>query len=110
MKWISSDGTTSDGLRLQLLQTVRIGCFKFTFIGLSEPKSHDICRLINAMLDNGCIEIGLFAQMLQRWRVAYKLQFSAREELTEEENLAEYAEEFLPFYKELLDKGIMVEL
>ena len=110
MKWVDSDGIPSNELDLGMLKNVKMGCFKFTFIGLSEPVSNNICRLINSMVDNRRIELGIFAQMLQKWRVAYRLQFSANEALSAEENLKIYAEDFLPFYRKMLDKGILIEI
>lgn len=110
MEFITDDGKVEKRLDMRIIEDIRIGFYKFDFVGLSEAQSHNICNLINAMLDNGVIELGCFIRMLKEWRVAYRLQYSSRENLSAEENLKLYAEEFLPFYRKLLDKGLLIEI
>lgn len=111
MKWIiQNSGEVEEKFYMEDISTISFGFYKFEFLKLSERQNNIICKLINDMEDKEAWEIGNFAVDLRLSQIPYRLKYSWQENLSKDKNMELYAKEFLPFYKELLEKNILIEI
>lgn len=106
MKWIDNETKeTMNHFYMKDLQTVKFGHYKFEFKNMTQEQNDIVCKMIDKMGKNDIWEIGSFAIHIHNLNIQYHLTFSTNGEMTKE-NLKEYATEFLPFVKRLIDNGI----
>lgn len=108
--WKDEDGNPVEKMDFSDMKEIRIGFYKFEFIKLTQAQVIELNEEMNEFIKAECWEIGKLVVFFRKARIAYRLKFYPNPKLSKEENLELYGKEFLPFYRELLDKNLLVEV
>lgn len=106
MAWTNDENKSTESLPLQSVREINFGFYHFRLKETNEFQDRVIISTLNQISREKVVKLASFANLLNKLGVDYILTFAPVPALTQEENMTQYATEFLPFLRELIDRKL----